>query len=126
MATFMAAFILLFGYNTLAISVLVLVLLMLDGTAAGAPAAFLLLCFYLVGLVYISVIWHLASVVSVLEDSKGFDAMRKSRLLIKGAALFLRCSEFFLSFPVGWMPIVVEILLNCRIRHCLMLGFRYY
>jgi lysylphosphatidylglycerol synthetase-like protein (DUF2156 family) len=97
MATFVAAFILLFGYNTLAISVFILVLLMLDGTAAGAPTAVLIICFYLAGLVYISVIWHLASVVSVLEDSKGFHAMSKSRLLIKGVALFLCYREFFLS-----------------------------
>lgn len=98
MATFVAAFILLFGYNTLAISVLVLVLLLLDGTAAAAPFCVLILFFYLAGLVYISIVWHLASVVSVLEESKGFDAMRKSRLLIKGAALCLCYCELVLFF----------------------------
>lgn len=97
MATFVSAFILLFGYNTLAIAVFVLELLMLDGTAAAAPIAVLILFFYLAGLVYLSVVWHVASVVSVLEDSKGFDAMRKSRDLIKGAVLFLCCCSSYLS-----------------------------
>ncbi|VAI88611.1 unnamed protein product [Triticum turgidum subsp. durum] len=32
----------------------------------------------------LSVVWHLASVVSVLEDYKGFQAMRKSKALIQG------------------------------------------
>ncbi|XP_012828822.1 PREDICTED: uncharacterized protein LOC105950046 [Erythranthe guttata] len=36
------------------------------------------------GLLYITMIWHLASVVSVLEDSYGLNAMMKSRGLIKG------------------------------------------
>ncbi|KAG5525178.1 hypothetical protein RHGRI_031752 [Rhododendron griersonianum] len=39
---------------------------------------------YAVGFVYMNVAWQLASVVSVLEDMKGFKAMTKSRNLIKG------------------------------------------
>ncbi|EYU18031.1 hypothetical protein MIMGU_mgv1a013845mg [Erythranthe guttata] len=39
---------------------------------------------YFMGLLYITMIWHLASVVSVLEESYGLNAMRKSRGLIKG------------------------------------------
>jgi hypothetical protein len=113
MATFVAAFILLFAYNTLAISVLVLVLLLLDGTAAAAPFGVLILFFYLAGLVYISIVWHLASVVSVLEESKGFDAMRKSRILIKGkqwtiAGIFILLNICFVVLEIGFRELVVK------------------
>nr|AFK48911.1 unknown [Lotus japonicus] len=40
--------------------------------------------FYIAGLVYLTVIWQLASVVTVLEDSYGFKAMMKSNELMKG------------------------------------------
>ncbi|RCV25132.1 hypothetical protein SETIT_5G142000v2 [Setaria italica] len=44
--------------------------------------AFLLIVAYLVGLIYINVVWHLANVVSMFEDYKVLAAMRKSRDLI--------------------------------------------
>ncbi|KAJ4783177.1 polyadenylate-binding protein 1-B-binding protein [Rhynchospora pubera] len=113
MVTFVAAFVLLFGYNTLAISGLVLVLLLLDGTVVAAPVAVLFAFFYLAGLIYISIIWHLASVVSVLEDSKGFEAMRKSRLLIKGkiwtvAGIFTLLNFGFVTVEVTFRELVVK------------------
>uniref|UniRef100_A0A2N9HSM0 Uncharacterized protein n=1 Tax=Fagus sylvatica TaxID=28930 RepID=A0A2N9HSM0_FAGSY len=44
----------------------------------------LLLILYLMGFVYLSIVWQLASVVSVLEDVYGIQAMIKSKTLIKG------------------------------------------
>lgn len=49
---------------------------------------------YVVGFVYISVVWHLASVVSVLEDVYGIQAMLKGKELIKGK-MVLSCGVFF-------------------------------
>ncbi|CDP20309.1 unnamed protein product [Coffea canephora] len=49
---------------------------------------------YAVGFVYMTVICQLASVVSVLEDSYGFEAMIKSKQLIKGRlvmTMFIFC-----------------------------------
>jgi hypothetical protein len=84
-ATFLAAFALLFAYHAVFVVVFVGLLVAADsGSGFAGLLAFLLAVAYLVGLVYISVVWHLASVVSVLEDFKGFAAMRKSRDLIRG------------------------------------------
>ncbi|KAJ6908291.1 hypothetical protein NC651_018660 [Populus alba x Populus x berolinensis] len=43
-----------------------------------------LIIIYSVGMLYITIVWHLASVVSVLEDVYGIKAMIKSKNLIKG------------------------------------------
>jgi hypothetical protein len=40
--------------------------------------------FYLVGIFYIIAVWHLASTVTVLEDTCGIRAMIKSKALMKG------------------------------------------
>ncbi|XP_022143570.1 uncharacterized protein LOC111013415 [Momordica charantia] len=67
---------------------------------------------YLVGFVYISVVWHLASVVSVLEDVYGIQAMVKSRELIKGkmklsCAVFLTFALLFLGSQLVFQTLVV-------------------
>ncbi|KAK3122513.1 hypothetical protein QOZ80_8AG0614640 [Eleusine coracana subsp. coracana] len=105
-ATFLAAFAVLFAYN-LVVALLLLALLVAadNGSGLAALLAFLLLVAYLVGLVYVSVVWHLASVVSVLEDYKGFAAMRKSRDLIRGK--LLTASVIFFTLNVVFA--VVEV-----------------
>ncbi|KAG6660672.1 hypothetical protein CIPAW_03G121100 [Carya illinoinensis] len=50
----------------------------------GYAIAVRLMVLYLIGFVYISIIWLLANVVTVLEDVYGFQAMIKSKALIKG------------------------------------------
>lgn len=42
-------------------------------------------------LIYINCVWHLASVITVLEQSYGLEAMRKSLSLIKGKQLVAYC-----------------------------------
>ncbi|KAI3915784.1 hypothetical protein MKW92_053375 [Papaver armeniacum] len=39
---------------------------------------------YMIGAIYISLVWYLASVVSVLEDIRGIEAMKKGKALVKG------------------------------------------
>ncbi|WOL04502.1 hypothetical protein Cni_G13223 [Canna indica] len=90
MVTFLWAFLILFALNSLAILVIVIILLAAGDTytSAGPPIVFFIVIpLYLIALIYVSVVWHLASVVSVLEDARGLEAMRRSRLLIKGKAL---------------------------------------
>ncbi|VAI76513.1 unnamed protein product [Triticum turgidum subsp. durum] len=84
-ATFLSAFALLFAYHFVFAVVFIALLVAVDnGSTLAGLLAFVVIVAYLVGLVYLSVVWHLASVVSVLEDYKGFQAMRKSKALIQG------------------------------------------
>ncbi|KAL3721443.1 hypothetical protein ACJRO7_033872 [Eucalyptus globulus] len=88
MVTFLWCFALFFVYNVVAVGFLILWLVILI-KFPGVPAlmialAVILLILYLVGLVYITMIWQLASVISVLEDAYGRKAMAKSKGLIKG------------------------------------------
>ncbi|OUZ99444.1 hypothetical protein BVC80_1801g14 [Macleaya cordata] len=48
---------------------------------------------YFIGLVFINVVWHLASVISVLEKNYGRKALKKSIKLIKGKIL-VSCAIF--------------------------------
>ncbi|KAL2553160.1 hypothetical protein Fot_06779 [Forsythia ovata] len=85
MVTFIWNFIIVFVYNLIAVLILVFGVVLL-GYSKNALVIFALLfvIVYLIGSVYISIIWHLATVVSVLEESYGLNAMAKSQALIKG------------------------------------------
>ncbi|KAG8046299.1 hypothetical protein GUJ93_ZPchr0008g14049 [Zizania palustris] len=113
-ATFLAAFVLLFAYHLLFVVVFVVLLVAADaGSGLAALLAFLLGLAYLAGLVYLSVVWHLASVVSVLEDYKGFEAMRKSNALIQGklwtaSAIFFVLNLVFIVVEVAFRAWVVR------------------
>ncbi|XP_030940481.1 uncharacterized protein LOC115965409 [Quercus lobata] len=81
-----------------------------------------LLVLYLMGFVYISLLWHLASVVSVLEDVYGIKAMIKSKTLIKGkmclaVALFCTLTILFIGVQLLFENLVVlNITRNTTIR----------
>ncbi|KAJ1254781.1 hypothetical protein BS78_07G007500 [Paspalum vaginatum] len=113
-ATFLAAFALLFAYNALSLFAFLGLLVAADnGSGFAGLLAFVVLVAYLVGLVYISVVWHLASVVSVLEDYKGFAAMRRSRDLIRGklltaAVIFVTLNVVFVVVEVAFRAWVVR------------------
>ncbi|KAL5571882.1 hypothetical protein UlMin_021479 [Ulmus minor] len=85
MVTFLWVFIAFFAYNTLALIVLFATLYSINSTYnADLVIGIILLVIYLVGFVYLSLVWQLASVVSVLEDVRGIEAMKKSKTLIEG------------------------------------------
>ncbi|KAL6856958.1 hypothetical protein ACP4OV_018340 [Aristida adscensionis] len=113
-ATFLAAFALLFSYHLAFLLLFVALVVAADnGSGLAALLAFLLALAYLAGLVYLSVVWHLASVVSVLEDYKGFGAMRKSKDLIRGklptaAAIFVTLNLVFAVVEVAFRAWVVR------------------
>ena len=81
-----------------------------------------LLVLYLMGFVYISLLWHLASVVSVLEEVYGIKAMIKSKALIKGkmclaVALFCTLTILFIGVQLLFENLVVlNITRNTTIR----------
>ena len=72
-------------YNLVAVGFIILAILLIGVVPIlGFILSILFLIGFLARFVYIGIIWHLASVVSVLEDVYGIKAMKKSRNLIKG------------------------------------------
>ncbi|KAK1311432.1 hypothetical protein QJS10_CPA08g01019 [Acorus calamus] len=86
MVTFLWNSIVVFAYNSATFFILILVLvLFINGPyTAGQTILIIVGVLYLIGLVHITVIWRLAGVISVLEDSYGLHALKKSKQLIKG------------------------------------------
>ncbi|BFG40571.1 hypothetical protein CerSpe_268450 [Prunus speciosa] len=84
MVTFLCTFMAFFAYNIVAFIVLIIWAVSVALTDAGGIIFFFLLIFYFIGVVYLSLIWLLASVVSVLEEARGIKAMTKSKALLKG------------------------------------------
>ena len=97
MVTFLAIFCAVFVYNVVAILILIVWAVFIGPVKAGIVILLILLILYFVGLSYMSIIWQLASVVSVLEDSYGLRAMVKSRALVRGKL---------------WVAIVIFLKLN--------------
>ncbi|KAL5571896.1 hypothetical protein UlMin_021493 [Ulmus minor] len=75
MVTFLWAFIAFFAYTLYSKN---------STYNADLVVGMVLLVIYLVGFVYLSLVWQLASVVSMLEDVRRIEAMKKSKTLIKG------------------------------------------
>ncbi|MCO5556243.1 hypothetical protein L7F22_009789 [Adiantum nelumboides] len=84
--TFAWVFVMIAAYHGIAILTLHLTILSLDhiSTFLFVIIFVLLVVAFFCLHVYISCIWHLASVISVLEDSYGFFALKRSVNLIKG------------------------------------------
>ncbi|KAK6152980.1 hypothetical protein DH2020_012619 [Rehmannia glutinosa] len=113
MVTFIWNFIIVFAYMIVSLLVLVLGVIVL-GPIRILGMVFLVVfgIVYLIGLLYITIIWHLASVVSVLEESYGLNAMSKSQGLIKGkmgisAGIFLVLGIFFFGVEHMFKMLVV-------------------
>ncbi|XP_015888475.3 uncharacterized protein LOC107423436 [Ziziphus jujuba] len=100
MVTFLCTFLAFFAYHVFAIIVLI-IWVVLMGESRYANGFVIGLVFlgivYFAGLVYMSLVWHLASVVSVLEEARGIKAMRKSRALMKGKMWVAICVFFILG-----------------------------
>lgn len=110
--TFFFAFLILVAYNIISIFVFVLTILIAGETAIGVIIILALALVYLVGLVWISVVWHLASVVSVLEEACGLAAMQRSMDLVRGkmriaATVFVIMNLSFVGIELLFRRIVV-------------------
>ncbi|KAL9377754.1 hypothetical protein Peur_029089 [Populus x canadensis] len=137
MVTFIWSFAVVVLYNIVSIVVLIILSFTLINhvPAAGFRILFLvvLVILYSVGLLYITIVWHLASVISVLEDFYGIKAMMKSKELIKGkmgiaAAIFIVVGLCFVGIQFLFETFVVlEWTMEIRIGMgllCLLLLFK--
>ncbi|XP_073120955.1 uncharacterized protein [Henckelia pumila] len=102
MVTFLCAFLAVFCYNMLFGLIIYLWAVTIAYVRGLGPGILLLVVMlYPIGFVYMSIIWHLASVVSVLEDLHGFKAMLKSKDLIKGKMIVATVIFFMLNLSLG-------------------------
>ncbi|KAI3825856.1 hypothetical protein L1987_07547 [Smallanthus sonchifolius] len=69
-------------------------------TTFGYALFWLFFSLYCIGFIYITAVWQLASVVTVLESSYGLEAMRKSKDLIKAGKKLLSWFVFFVLYCV--------------------------
>lgn len=84
MVTFLWIFLVLFVYEVIAAVLFYLWARFCGFSNVGLGIFVVLVILYLIGLIYICVVWQLASVLSVLEDAKGIKATNKSKALLKG------------------------------------------
>ncbi|KAL5752159.1 hypothetical protein ACOSP7_022337 [Xanthoceras sorbifolium] len=112
LVTFLWTFAVFFVYNVIVIGILALWAVFIADSWFGIVIGVGILVVYLVGFVYISIVWQLASVVSVLEDKYGLKAMKKSRNLIKGkmgiaVGMFVVFSLCFVGIEIVFEEFVV-------------------
>ncbi|CAJ2667621.1 unnamed protein product [Trifolium pratense] len=83
--TFLCTVMIVFVYNIIA-TMIAITSALTFGVQNGGGIVILIIIgiLYFVGIIYLIVVWQLANVVTVLEDSYGFEAMMKSKQLIKG------------------------------------------
>ncbi|KAJ8762832.1 hypothetical protein K2173_022961 [Erythroxylum novogranatense] len=115
MVTFLSMFFCFFAYSLVAVVVLILCVILISTglTKSGISILYISLLLYSVGLVYMAIVWQLASVVSVLEEARGFKAMNKSRALIKGkmwmaTVVFLKLSLSFAAIQFIFQRLVLH------------------
>lgn len=113
MVTFLCMFAAFFVYNFLAFIVMVFFLVVLPYNIFGVIVLYVLLSIYIMGFIYMTVIWQLASVVSVLESSYGFKAMTKSKDLIKGN----RGVSISIFFILNMSFFLIKILFDLLVVH---------
>ena len=103
MATFLCYYLFFFIYNILAIVILFIWIPGFGSTKAFSPILIVFIIMIFMGLVYMTIVWQLASVVTVLEDTYGFGAMIKRKALTQGkvrlaALVFLRLILYSQSY----------------------------
>ncbi|KAM0044445.1 hypothetical protein Hdeb2414_s0010g00353351 [Helianthus debilis subsp. tardiflorus] len=97
--TFLWTYLGFFVYNVVAGVAAGIYATTISDTTFGYVMFWVLFILYCIGFIYITVIWQLASVVTVLESSYGLKAMMKGNQLIKGKKL-LSWFVFFVLYCV--------------------------
>ncbi|KAK4773279.1 hypothetical protein SAY87_028298 [Trapa incisa] len=113
MATFLSIFLAMVCYNMLAVMVLIFWAVCFGATNFAVAVFLLLLVAYFVGFVYMTIVWQLACVVSVLEEDCGLKAMVKSRELIRGkigvaVVIFFKLNTAFVLIELAFQVLVVD------------------
>ncbi|XP_057430922.1 uncharacterized protein LOC130723802 [Lotus japonicus] len=67
---------------------------------------------YIVGVLYLTIVWQLANVVSVLEDSCGLIAMKKSNELIKGKKGLSMMATFMFTVSFSLVQMLSMVFVN--------------
>lgn len=117
MVTFLIIFVAIFIYNVVAIFVVTLCFI-IGGDTSTVVLVIIMLILYVVGFVYMSILWQLASVVTVLEDTYGIKAMMKGRSLIKGKMLL----SLVIFFKLNLCLVAIQILFEIFVVHGRSLG----
>ena len=115
MATFLCSYLFFFVYTILAIVILAIVILVIYvlgfwSDKAIFPISIVFRILYFVGFVYLTIVWQLASVVTVLEDTFGFGAMYKSKALLRGKMVVAALVFLKLNFSFAIIKFLFEIL----------------
>jgi len=106
MLTFLCAFAAFFAYNIVTMVVIFLWAISIGLNTAGFVVFAVIAVLYFVGFVYLTVVWQLASVVTVLEDSWGVRAMLRSKELIKGKMVL----SIFVFFTLVGSFVLIRVL----------------
>ncbi|KAL7141979.1 hypothetical protein ABFS83_08G091100 [Erythranthe nasuta] len=111
--TLIWSFILVLVYNIIAFSILLPWLASINPSMTKTLLFGSLFALYMMGFVYISIVWHLASVVSVLEEDCGIEAMIKGKAMVKGKtvisfAVFLVMTSCFVLIDIVFQRFVVH------------------
>ncbi|KAH6789131.1 hypothetical protein C2S51_004137 [Perilla frutescens var. frutescens] len=112
MITFLCAFFAFFLYNVGFVLTLFIWSATISDSTAGIVVFIVILILYSVIFVYLTIVWQLASVVSVLEDSYGIKAMIKSKSLIRGKmmvaiAIFFKLNVLIFALNIFFKVFVV-------------------
>ncbi|XP_076901328.1 uncharacterized protein LOC143555705 [Bidens hawaiensis] len=107
--TLLCIFVAFFVYNFLAMLIMFISIFLVP-YPFGTILVYILLIIYTIGSVYMTVCWQLASVVSVLESSYGFQAMTKSKNLIKGNQIVAFSVSILLSLSFFVIKFIFDLL----------------
>ncbi|KAF5942416.1 hypothetical protein HYC85_020058 [Camellia sinensis] len=122
MVTFLCCFFTLFLYNVVAVLLYILWAFTVRDTDAAARVLIIMVRLYAIGFFYLTIVWQIASVVSVLEDSYGFKAMIKSKNLIKGKmwitiVIFFKLNFAMVAIEILFEKLVTVIYFVCKSYH---------
>ncbi|KAL8125249.1 hypothetical protein AgCh_012796 [Apium graveolens] len=109
MLTFIVTYAFTFIYLVVVIVTMYLCLANYSGGTTTAVLVYGLLILYIIGIVYLTIVWQLASIITVLEDFSGIKAMKKSRNLIKGKFWVTLAIFVELNIPVGAIQFVFYV-----------------
>ncbi|KAI8004625.1 hypothetical protein LOK49_LG08G01452 [Camellia lanceoleosa] len=112
MVTFLCIFFTLFLYYVVAALFILWAFTVRDNDAAASVLR-IMFRLYAIGFIYLTIVWQIASVVSVLEDSYGFKAMIKSKNLIKGKTWI----TIVIFFKLNLAMVAIEILFEKLVVH---------
>ncbi|XP_047322245.1 uncharacterized protein LOC124926118 [Impatiens glandulifera] len=114
--TFLSILVAFFIYHVVFLIFFGMWLAFLESKADSTAVLTVILILYSIGFVYLILIWQLCAVISVLENIRGFGAMKKSKQLIKG--------KLWLGFAIVILPILeliaIQVIFEILVTHDLL------